>query len=261
MPVDLADLNDLDRAAFVAALGEVFEHAPWVAEAAYAGRPFTGVTALHEAMLSVLLAGPPEEVTRFLSRHPDLAGPRSDAQALTDHSTAEQASAGFDRLTEAEAARLAEWNARYWARFKFPFIICVRRHSKESVFAEFERRLGCDPAVELHAALDEIARITALRLVATVSGPGMPNVYGKLSTHLLDINRGSPAAGVPVQLVTLSADGSARLVSEAVSNGQGHTDAPLIGGRPIPIGCYELHFSLGRYFAHHAPSQGRPSSK
>jgi len=182
MPVDLADLNDLDRAAFVAALGEVFEHAPWVAEAAYAGRPFTGVTALHEAMLSVLLAGPPEEVTRFLSRHPDLAGPRSHAQALTDHSTAEQASAGFDRLTEAQAARLAEWSARYRDKFGFPFIICVRRRSKESVFAEFERRLGCDPAVELHAALDEIARITALRLVATVSGPGMPNVYGELST-------------------------------------------------------------------------------
>ena len=56
--------------------------------------------------------------------------------------------------------------------------------------------------------------------------------------------------------MTLLADGSAQLVSEAVSNEHGRTDAPLVGGRPIPIGCYELHFSLARYFAQHAPSHG-----
>jgi len=69
---------------------------------------------------------------------------------------------------EAEAARLAEWNERCREKFGFPFIICMRRHSKESIFAEFERRLGCTPADELHAALDEVSRITALRLVLLI---------------------------------------------------------------------------------------------
>jgi 2-oxo-4-hydroxy-4-carboxy-5-ureidoimidazoline decarboxylase len=56
MPITLAELNDMGRTAFVAAVGEVFEHAPWIAEAAHTGRPFTSVCGLHDVMPSVLLA-------------------------------------------------------------------------------------------------------------------------------------------------------------------------------------------------------------
>jgi 2-oxo-4-hydroxy-4-carboxy-5-ureidoimidazoline decarboxylase len=258
MPITLAELNDMDRAAFVVVLGDIFEHAQWIVEAGHARRPFASVTALHDAMLSVVAASPPDEVTRFLNNHPDLAGPTAGAPAMTAHSTAEQNGAGLGSLTMAEVARLAEWNARYRDKFEFPFIICVRRHSKESIFAKFERRLAREPAVERHTALAEIARITALRLVEKVSGPGMPRVHGTLSTHLLDASRGLPAARVPIELVAFSPDGSTRLVVETVSNEDGRTDLPLIAGRPIPIGCYELRFSLGQHFARYAATKGPP---
>jgi 2-oxo-4-hydroxy-4-carboxy-5-ureidoimidazoline decarboxylase len=258
MPVSLADLNAMDRTGFVAALGEVFEHAPWVAKAAYVRRPFASGSALHNALVEVVAAQTPGQITRFLNGHPDLVGRPSPGSPLTAHSAAEQKGAGLDAITAAEAARLSLWNRRYREKFGFPFIICVRRHGKDSIFAEFERRLARQPDVELRAALDEIGRISALRLVTTLCGPGMPKVYGKVSTHLLDNSRGLPAAGVPVQLLALSAEGSAQLVAEAITNHDGRPDAPLIDARPIPIGWYELRFFLGRHFARDVPLSGPP---
>jgi 2-oxo-4-hydroxy-4-carboxy-5-ureidoimidazoline decarboxylase len=248
-PIPLAALNDMSRREFTAVLGNVFEHAPWVAEKVGERRPFAGVTALHAAMLAVLDEASPETVTAFLNNHPDLAGPAARPASLTENSAREQTRAGLDALTEEETGRLALWNAQYRDRFGFPFILCVRRHSQGSIFAEFARRLAGDPAQERAAALAEIGRITALRLAGKVTGPGPLKVYGELSTHLLDTARGRPAEGVAVELFALAADGSARPLATAVTNARGRTPKPLIAGRPIPIGSYELRFSIGAYFA------------
>jgi 2-oxo-4-hydroxy-4-carboxy-5-ureidoimidazoline decarboxylase len=248
-PVPLDSVNGLSPAEFVTLLGEVFERAPWVAEAVAPLHPFATVTGLHDAMLAAVVAAPDEAFTQLLNRHPDLAGPAAPKEPLTADSAREQAGAGLNRLSPQETARLAALNARYRARFGFPFIICARRHTKDSIFAEFERRLANDIAEERRAALAEIARITALRLAARVSGPGMPKVHGELTTHLLDVAQGRPAAGVPIELYVLSAQGPADLVATAISNEDGRTSAPLIAGRPIPNGTYELRFSLGAYFS------------
>ena len=248
-PVPLDSVNGLSRAEFVTLLGGVFERAPWIAEAAAPLRPFATVTGLHDAMLAAVVAAPDEAFTQFLNRHPDLAGPSARKEPLTADSAREQAGAGLNSVSPPETARLAALNAQYRARFGFPFIICVRRHTKNSIFAEFERCLANDIAEERRAALAEIARITALRLVAKVIGPGMPKVHGALTTHLLDVAQGRPAAGVPIELYVLSAQGPAELVATAISNEDGRTPAPLIAGRPIPNGTYELRFALGAYFS------------
>jgi 2-oxo-4-hydroxy-4-carboxy-5-ureidoimidazoline decarboxylase len=83
---------------------------------------------------------------------------------LTRASAAEQASAGLDRLTPAEFARFHDLNARYRARFGFPFIICVRLTDKAGILAAMEARLANDPDSEIAAAIDEIGKITRLRL-------------------------------------------------------------------------------------------------
>jgi 2-oxo-4-hydroxy-4-carboxy-5-ureidoimidazoline decarboxylase len=248
-PVPLDSINGFSQAEFVTLFGEVFERAVWVAEAVAPLRPFATVRALHDAMLAAVVAAPDEAVTEFLNRHPDLAGRSARQDPLTAHSAREQACAGLDRLSPQETAWLAERNARYRARFGFPFIICALRHTRDSIFTEFERRLANDTAEERRAALAEIARITALRLVTEISGPGMPKVHGELTTHLLDVAQGRPAAGVPIELYMLSADGSGDLLATAISDERGRTPAPLIAGRPIPNGTYELRFSLGAYFS------------
>ena len=46
----LADLNRIDRAAYVERLGGIFEHSPWVAERSFDDRPFASIGALHAGL-------------------------------------------------------------------------------------------------------------------------------------------------------------------------------------------------------------------
>jgi 2-oxo-4-hydroxy-4-carboxy-5-ureidoimidazoline decarboxylase len=226
----------------------MFENAPWVAEAAWAKRPFASLQALFEAMTAAVAASTREMQLALIFGHPDLAGKAARAGDITIHSRAEQTSAGLDRLDEAEFAAFHRLNDSYRAKFGFPFIICVRRHSKASIMSEFERRLGLDNDAEIKTALSEISRIVALRLDQRVVAPDRLKVHGRLSTHVLDTYSGRPAAGVALSLWECSGNVE-NLLIEAVTNVDGRTDVPLIHGRPLPIGRYELCFALGAYFA------------
>jgi 2-oxo-4-hydroxy-4-carboxy-5-ureidoimidazoline decarboxylase len=257
MALTLDQLNGLSVADFAAAIGDCFEHAPWVAEAAAAKRPFATVTVLHAAMMAALRAASPEQRLAFLRGHPDLAGKAARVGHVTADSRSEQASAGLDNLSEAEVARLHRLNDVHAAKFGFPFMICVRRHTRDSILAQFERRLLNDAASEFAAALQEVFYITRLRVAAKVSGEGMPQVGGRLSTHVLDTHAGRPAAGVAVELHEWAGERTRRLAS-TVTNADGRTDQPLIVGRPIPIGRYELRFALGNHFRSRGIDSGDP---
>jgi 2-oxo-4-hydroxy-4-carboxy-5-ureidoimidazoline decarboxylase len=164
----LAEINAMPAADFVAALGDVFEHAPWVAERAAAGRPYPTVAALHGGLMQAIRTAPAAPQLAFVRGHPELGGKLARAGTMTEASKSEQGGLGLDRLNDEEFARLERLNAAYRERFGFPFIICVRRHTRASILAEFERRLGNDPAAELATALAEIGHITRLRLDAKV---------------------------------------------------------------------------------------------
>ncbi len=247
-PLSLDELNARDQHGFVAALDGVFEHAPWVPEAAFAGAPFATVSALHAALMGAVRARPEAEQVAFVAAHPDLAGKAARAGDMAADSVSEQAGLGLDRLSDTEYARFERLNGAYWARFGFPFVICVRRQTRDAILDAFEARLAHDRADELAAALAEIGRITALRLVERVDGPGLPKVYGRLSTHVLDTHKGGPAQGVRVELFEVGASGRA-LLRGALTNEDGRTDAPLISGTPLRAGRYELVFHIGAYFA------------
>jgi OHCU decarboxylase len=164
----LADLNAADRSAFVAALGGIFEHSPWVAEAAYAARPFAGVDQLHAAMVAAVHAAPRDRQLALIRAHPELAGRAMVRNELTAYSTSEQAGAGLTQCSPQEYARLVDLNARYNAKFGFPFILAVKGYDRAGVIGEFARRLESDPATEFAQALAQIARITRFRLDAQV---------------------------------------------------------------------------------------------
>jgi 2-oxo-4-hydroxy-4-carboxy-5-ureidoimidazoline decarboxylase len=244
----LDQLNGADRASFVGVLGAIFEHAPWVAERAFAARPFATVADLHEAMIAAVAGADVAEQLALIGGHPELAGKVARAGAMTAQSVSEQGSLGLDRLSDAEFARFEGLNAAYRQRFGFPFIICVRRHTRDSILDSFERRLANSPEAERAAALAEIGLITRLRLVDAVDGPGKPKTEGRLSTHVLDTVAGKPAQGVKVLLkeIGISAEG---LLKEAMTNTDGRTDTPLIAGAPLRIGRYQLEFHVGAYFA------------
>ncbi len=152
-------------------------------------------------------------------------------------------------MSEQEFADFHRLNDSYKAKFGIPFIICVRRHTKDSILRQFERRLANDAAAEEKAALQEIFRITALRLDQRVEAPDRLKVHGRISTHVLDTCSGVPAVDVTIELLELSANGDRRIIATARTNQDGRTDHPLIAGRPVPIGCYELQFHMADYFA------------
>jgi 2-oxo-4-hydroxy-4-carboxy-5-ureidoimidazoline decarboxylase len=245
----LSELNACSKDDFVAALANIFEYSPWIAEHAASARPFAGVKQLFDAMKAAVDRAPPELRLALIKAHPDLANKTQRAAGLTAESSAEQNSAGLDRLSDAEYVAFERVNNAYRAKFGFPYIVCVRRHTRDSILRDFERRLPNDAKSEMQASIDEICRIAALRVDELVLSEDRLPVHGRLSTHVLDTHSGRPAAGVAVELVELSELGASRVVTHTVTNADGRTDRPLIGGRPVPIGHYELTFSVGDYFA------------
>ena len=159
----------LDRATFVARFGGIFEHSPWVAERAHAlelGPAHDSATGLHNALCRAFRSATKAERLAVLTAHPDLAGKLAAARVLTPDSTAEQASAGLDALTEAERATFQHLNARYVARHGFPFIIAVRDHTKAQIMAAFATRIADDHATAFATACAQVERIAWHRLKA-----------------------------------------------------------------------------------------------
>jgi 2-oxo-4-hydroxy-4-carboxy-5-ureidoimidazoline decarboxylase len=254
--VSLEHLNAASADDFVAALAGIYEHSPWVAAAVAGQRPFASLKALAAAMAAAVRAAPPASRLALIALHPDLAGKAARAGEITAESKFEQGGAGLDRLSAAEYVRFHLLNDAYREKFGFPFIVCVRRHTRDSILRQYERRLTNEADAEVEAALSEICRIAALRLSDKVEAADALPVSGRLSTHVLDTHGGRPAEGMALTLCELGDDGSRRPIVSTVTNHDGRTDAPLIAGRPVPIGRYELRFGVGAWYA----SRGTPAA-
>ena len=170
-PVDRPRPHLMEKDAFVAAYGGIFEHSPWIAERAHAlelGPAHDTAGGLHNALARVFRTASEDERLDVLQAHPDLAGKLAAARRLTADSTAEQASAGLDALTDDEREEFTGLNAAYVAKFGFPFIIAVRDNTKASILAAFRSRLENDRATEFATACRQVERIAALRLKAVL---------------------------------------------------------------------------------------------
>jgi OHCU decarboxylase len=143
----------------------VFEASPWVAERAWAARPFGTVEALHAAMFDAVERAPREVRMGLIRAHPDLAA----SVRLTEESEREQSAAGLDRLTPEQFDRITWLTAAYRARFGFPFIVCAREHTPDTIIAAAEQRTESDLEQEEQTAMSEIAKIARLRLADLVA--------------------------------------------------------------------------------------------
>ncbi len=162
----------LDRDAFVARFGGVYEHSPWIAEGAFdAGR--TAEAACVEGLSGLLRAqveaGGADRVLALLRAHPDLAGKLAVADELTAASAAEQEGAGLAACTADEFERFQTLNAAYRERFGFPFIVAVAGTHRTEILEIFERRVGNDRDTEFREALEQVHRIALLRLQTALS--------------------------------------------------------------------------------------------
>jgi 2-oxo-4-hydroxy-4-carboxy-5-ureidoimidazoline decarboxylase len=157
-------LNAMPKAEFVACLGAIYEHSPWVAEQVADERPFAGREQLADRMREAVENADESARLALIRAHPDLAGKLARAGGLGAESAREQAGLGLDRLSDAEFQRFSDLNTRYRERFGFPFVICVRLSDRPGILAAFERRLEHDAAAEMAEALRQIHHIARLRL-------------------------------------------------------------------------------------------------
>lgn len=162
----LAEVNALDRDAFVAALDGVFERSPWVAAAVWPRRPFASVAALHAAMAAAMFEAPADAQLALIHAHPELAGRQAMGGELTAESQSEQSGAGLTQCSAEELARLQALNRAYSHKFGFPFVIAVKGTNRSAIIARFAERLQRDRDLEYGEALAQIASIARLRLDA-----------------------------------------------------------------------------------------------
>ncbi|MEO0389909.1 MAG: allantoinase PuuE [Pseudomonadota bacterium] len=161
--------SQMDEATFMQRFGGIYEHSPWVAAGAFGlelGPAHDTAQGLAHAMARSFRAAGREARLKVLQAHPDLAGKLAAAKRLTGDSTAEQASAGLDALTDSERAEFTRLNQSYTAKHGFPFIIAVRDHDKAGILRAFTRRLDTDTDTEFAEACTQVERIARLRLEA-----------------------------------------------------------------------------------------------
>jgi OHCU decarboxylase len=170
MKTTLQTLNACSIAEFVAVCGTFFESSPWIAERAAVRRPFRDRDQMLAAMRAVVDEADIEERLSLVRAHPDLAGRAARAGLLTAESTREQAAAGLESLSRAEAQQMHDWNTAYRDKFGFPFVICARENKKDAILAAFPVRLAATREAELDTALGEIAKIARLRMLDAVEG-------------------------------------------------------------------------------------------
>lgn len=157
----------MDKARFLERFGGIFEHSPWIADRAWAlelGPAHDSATGLHNALCRMFRSATEAERLGVLRAHPDLAGKLAAAKRLTPESTAEQASAALDALTDEERATFQRLNGEYVQKHGFPFIIAVRDNTKASILAAFQTRISNDTATEFATACRQVERIAELRL-------------------------------------------------------------------------------------------------
>ena len=169
--IPLEELNAMASTDFIAALGSVFEHSPWVPERVFGLRPFASGIDLHRAMCAAVLQAGPDLQMALIRAHPELAGKLALGGALTAASSREQKGAGLSNCTASQLAKLQALNAEYGQRFGFPFILAVKGHNPDSVIAALAERVTHAADRERAVALSEICRIAAFRLSDLVDTP------------------------------------------------------------------------------------------
>ena len=163
-PLPIAEINSMDRPAFVARFGGVYERSPWVAEEAWQARPFADRRALERALEQAVLDAGRVRQLELLRMHP----PLGTRLKLSGYSRAEQAGAGLLEANAAGRAELARLNGDYERKFGFPFILAVRNADLRSILGSCRARISADPAWEFDESLRQVFRIAGFRLADLV---------------------------------------------------------------------------------------------
>jgi 2-oxo-4-hydroxy-4-carboxy-5-ureidoimidazoline decarboxylase len=168
--MSIENLNQASTQQFLALIGGPLEGETWLAARVAPQRPFENVDTLYSAFKDVMDNASEAEKISLISSHPDLAGKAAIEGTLSDTSKREQAAAGLDRLTPDEYTAFHQYNSAYRERFGFPFVICARENTKESILTAFQARLENERRAEIETGVGEVLKILRLRLIEKFEG-------------------------------------------------------------------------------------------
>lgn len=157
-------------------------------------------------------------------------------------SLASSEQAGAREAEESVLERLREGNDRYLERYGFIFIVCATGKSASEMLELLEQRLGNSREQEIRNAAQEQIRITELRLEKLFMNPRSP-----ITTHILDLGTGKPAAGVEVTLEYLDSKGvPADIIARGTTDADGRISQWF--SQPLQAGHYRLSFRTGDWY-------------
>jgi 2-oxo-4-hydroxy-4-carboxy-5-ureidoimidazoline decarboxylase len=159
-----ARLDQADARTAAALLARCCGSTRWV-ESMLARRPFGSDQQLFAVARDVWFALDEADWREAFAHHPKIGDRASLRERFPQTATlSEQEQAGVTDASDDVLDALADGNRAYEQRFGYIFIVCATGKSAAEMLALLRARLGNPPAVEIHIAAEEQARITALRL-------------------------------------------------------------------------------------------------
>lgn len=246
--IRMFEVNRMPNVAFCDYFSGVFEKTPWIPAAVVMRRPFASKQALLQSMADALAGSEPAQKLALLQAHPVLGGQAAKRGEVTEHSKAEQAGLGLDRMQGEEEEAFAQLNQAYLERFGYPFIIAVRgQRDRLAILATLRQRFDSPPEAERDRALAEVVKIAGFRLDGLIAEDEPVGRPLSLSLHVLDTAAGTAGAGLAFTLTCIAADEARIPLADAVTNegGRWSFDQPAM----LSPGLYELIFEAGAYQA------------
>ncbi|XP_030505932.2 uric acid degradation bifunctional protein TTL isoform X2 [Cannabis sativa] len=224
------------------------------------------------------------------SAHPQIGqSPSPSAHSTSAQWSKGEQSTALATATTSSLQELYEWNARYREKFGFVFLICASGRSTDEILTELKKRYPNRPIVEFEIAAEEQMKITELRLAKlfstkenvsstggdqfhqtaskkaedasvgkTSASPNPTRTRPPITTHVLDVSRGSPAAGIEVQLETWkgpqprplfgkSYTGGWAFLGSSTTNNDGRSGQLMSVVDDVNPGIYRISFNTGKY--------------
>ena len=153
-------VNKLSKSGFISIFGNVFEKTDWIAEKAYALKPFNNFQELFSKMMEIFENSKKENQLEILNAHPNLVIEKK----LTDDSKKEQNSANLNQCSEEEFKEFKDLNQKYKKKFGFPFIIAVKGKNRQEILVNFRKRIINTIDLELEEAKQQVKKIATFRL-------------------------------------------------------------------------------------------------
>ena len=244
----MLEINRMSNVAFCDYFSGVFEKTPWIPAAVVMRRPFASKQAFLQAMADALAGAEPAQKLALLQAHPVLGGQPAKRGEVTEHSKAEQAGLGLDRMQGEEEEAFAQLNQAYLERFGFPFIIAVRgQRDRCAILDALRQRFDSPPEAERDKALAEVVKIAGFRLDGLIAEDETVAPPLSLSLHVLDTAAGTAGVGLAFILARIEADEARTPLAAAVTNESGRWS--LDQADALSPGLYELVYEAGAYQA------------